>query len=119
LEKLGTNNTRWKTDCCQEAVNQINDIGFDTTINANTLMIWNINFRKHEKFRHPDIYVANNITPTPALFEYFPQSALDASLFILDHLDHFIVEMLCGELINSLPAKSCYSGTKNSRLEGF
>jgi hypothetical protein len=38
LEKLRTNNTRWKIDCCQEAVNQINDIGFDTTINANTLM---------------------------------------------------------------------------------
>jgi hypothetical protein len=49
------NNTRWKKDCCQEAVDQINDIGFDTTINANTLMNWNIDFRKTEKFHHPDI----------------------------------------------------------------
>ena len=61
-------------------------------------MIWNINFRKHEKFHHPDIYVvANNIMPTPVLFKYFPQSAVDASLFILNHLDHFIVKILCGE----------------------
>ena len=45
LEKLGVNNTRWKKDCCKEAVDQINDIGFDTTINANTLMDWNIDFR--------------------------------------------------------------------------
>jgi hypothetical protein len=102
LEKLGKNNTRWKKDCCQEAVDQINDIGFVTTINANTLMNWNINFRKHEKFHHPDIYVANNIKPTPALFDYFPQAAADASSFILNHLDHFIVEMLRGKLINKI-----------------
>ena len=72
LEKLGTNNTHQKKVCCQEVVNQINDIGFDTTINANTLMDWNIDFRKHKKFQHSDIYVANNITPTPVLFEYHP-----------------------------------------------
>ena len=83
LEKLGTNNTRWKKDCCQEAVNRINDIGFDTTINANTLMNWNIDFRKYEQFHHPDIHVANNIKPTPAMFEYFPQAAVDASFLIL------------------------------------
>ena len=57
LEMLGTNNTRWKKDCCQEAVNQINDIGFDTSINANTLMNWNIDFRKYEMFHHPDIFM--------------------------------------------------------------
>jgi hypothetical protein len=38
----------------------------------------------------------------PALFEYFPQAAVDASLFILNHLYHFIVEMLHGELINKI-----------------
>ena len=102
LEKLGTNNTRWKKDCCQEAVNRINDIGFDTTINANTLMNWNIDFRKYEQFHHPDIHVANNIKPTPAMFEYFPQEAVDASLFILNHLDHFNVEMLRGEIIDKI-----------------
>ncbi len=70
------------------------------TINANTLMNWNIDLRKQEKFHHPNIYVANDITPKLALFDYFPQAAVDASLFILDHLDHFIVEMLWGKLIN-------------------
>ncbi len=91
-----------KKDCCQESVILINEIGFSTTINANTLMNWNIDFRKQEKFHHPNIYVANNITPKPALFEYFPQAARGASLLILDHLNHFIVEMLCGELINKI-----------------
>jgi hypothetical protein len=37
LEKMGINNTRWKKGCCQEAVILINDIGFNMTINANTL----------------------------------------------------------------------------------
>jgi hypothetical protein len=72
----------------------INEIGFSTIINANTLMNWITDFRKQEKFHHPNIYVANNIMPKPALFNYFPQAAADASLFILDHLNYFIVEML-------------------------
>jgi hypothetical protein len=65
LEKMGINNTRWKKDCCQEAVRQLNDIGFNTTINPNTVMNWNIDFRKEEKFHHPNFYVANNIKPKP------------------------------------------------------
>jgi hypothetical protein len=40
LEKMGINNTRWKKDCCREAVILINEIGFNTTTNANTLMNW-------------------------------------------------------------------------------
>ncbi len=102
LEKMGINNTCGKKDCCQEAVILINEIGFNMTINANTLMNWNIDFRKQEKFHHPNIYVANYITSKPAMFKYFPQAAVYASLFILDHLNHFIVEMLRGELTNKI-----------------
>jgi len=123
LEKLGTNNTRWKKDCCQEAVNQINEIGFDTTINANTLMNWNIDFRKYNQFHHPDIYVANNIKPKPALFENFPQAAVDASLKILNNLDHFNVEMLRVELINtiipSLKEEIEVTGDANANIDGY
>jgi hypothetical protein len=36
------------------------------------------------------------------MFEYFPQAAVDASLFILNHLDHFNVEMLRGEIIDKI-----------------
>ena len=52
--KMRINNTRWNKDCCQEAFDQINYIGFNTTINANTLMNWNIEFRKQENFHHPN-----------------------------------------------------------------
>jgi hypothetical protein len=72
LEKMRMNNPRWKKDCCEEAVCQMNEIGFNMTINANIVMNWNIHFKKEEKFHHPNIYVANNIKPKLALFEYFP-----------------------------------------------
>ena len=36
------------------------------------------------------------------MFEYFPQAAVDASLFILNHLDHFNVKMLRGEIIDKI-----------------
>ena len=101
-EKNGMNNTRWKKDCCQEAVCQIDNIGFHSTINPNTVMHWTINFRKEDEFHHPNIYVANNIQPKPALFKYFPQAAVELSLFILNHLDQFTVEILQGELIDKI-----------------
>jgi hypothetical protein len=107
LEKLGMNITCLKRDCCQEVVNQINDIGFNTTINANTLMDWNIDFRKHGKFHHSDIYVIS------------PQGAVDVSLFILNHL----VEVLRGELINriiqSLKEEIEVTGAANAKIDSY
>ena len=59
----------------------------------------------------------------PALFEYFPQAAVDASLFILNHLYHFIVEMLHGELINkiipSLKEEIELVGATNANTDGY
>ena len=44
--KNGNEQFTWRNkDCCQEAVNQINNSGFKSTINAKTLMNWNIDFR--------------------------------------------------------------------------
>jgi hypothetical protein len=75
---MGKNNTRWVKDCCQVAVDHVNIIGFDTTINAKTLSYWNINFRKRGQFAHPNPFVANGIKPKPQLFEYLPKAAVDA-----------------------------------------
>ncbi len=40
--------------------------------------------------------------PKPLFFEYFPNAAADASTFILEHFDHFSVEMLRGEIITKI-----------------
>jgi hypothetical protein len=65
-------------------------------------MNWNIDFRKQEKFHHPNIYVANNIRSKPVLFKYFPQAAVDASSFILDNPDHFNVKMFVASSLTRL-----------------
>ena len=102
LKKMGTTNTRWVKDCCQVAVDQVNGLGFNTTINAKTLSCWNIDFWKRGKFAHPNPFIANGIKPKPPLFEYFPKAAVDVTTFVLDHLDHFAVEMLCNEFITTI-----------------
>jgi hypothetical protein len=102
LQKMGTTNTRLVKDCCQVAVDQVNGLGFNTTINAKTLSYCNIDFRKRGKFAHPNPFIANGIKPKPPLFEYFPKAAVDATTFVLDHLDHFAVEMLHNEFITTI-----------------
>jgi hypothetical protein len=55
LRNMGTDNTHWKKDCCQEVVDQMNDIGLDVLINVNTLVNWNSAFRKRQQFPHPNL----------------------------------------------------------------
>ena len=112
------NNTHWKKDCCQEAVDQINDIGFDTTINANTLMNWNIDFRKTEKFHHPDIYVANNINA--GAVRVLPPSSCR---FFIVHPGSSRPFHWRGELINkiipSLKEDIEADGTAEANIDGY
>ena len=102
IQDMGKDNNTWICHCCKVAVKQVNLIGIDTTINANTLSHWNIQFRKTGQFPHPNPYVANGLKPKPMLFEYFPRSAADSNAFILQHLDHFAVEMLRSEIISQI-----------------
>ena len=55
--------------CYEEAIRCGNVLGFETTINAQTLARWNVDFRKHGNFAHPNPNVANGLKPTPYLFE--------------------------------------------------
>ena len=59
---------------------------------------WNMDFRNRGKFAHPNPFIANGIKPKPPLFEYLTKAAVDATTFVLDHLDHFAVVMLLNEL---------------------
>ena len=80
--------------CCQEALDLLASLGFDTTVDAKKISYWNIDFCRDNCFPHPNSYVANGIKPKPPFFEHFPNGTADESTFILDHLDHFSVEML-------------------------
>ena len=74
-EKIGIGKNKWIDTCYNEAVKQVNALGIHTTINANTLSLWNIQFYKLGKFPHPNPFVANGLRPKPLLFEYFPTSS--------------------------------------------
>jgi hypothetical protein len=102
LNKLGRDSNNWVATCCQEELDLLAGLGFDTTVDAKRISYWNIDFRKDNCFPHPNSYVANGIKPKPPFFGHFPNAAADASTFILDHLDHFSVEMLRGEIITKI-----------------
>ena len=116
LKKMGTTNIHQVKDCCQVAVDQVNGLNFDTTINAKTLSYYNIDFWKRRKFAHPNPRIANGIKSKPPLFEYFPKAAVDATTFVLDHLDHFAVKLLHNEFITTIiPAlKAAVDNSGNS-----
>ncbi len=94
LNKLGRDSNNWVATCCQEALDLLAGLGFDTTVDAKRISYWNIDFSKDNCFPHPNSNVANGIKPKPPFFEHFPNAAADASTFSLDHHDHFSVEML-------------------------
>ena len=80
--------------CCEKAARCVNALGFDRPINSQTLAGWNVDFRKHGKFLHPNPNVANGLTSTPDLSEYFPRAEDDVKAFILYHITHFTVVMI-------------------------
>ena len=80
--------------CCDEASRKLNELTYINAATGRTIMSWNRIFRVNHQFPNPNPYVANGIKRKPTLFEVFPLAASDVSNFILDHLQHFSVEML-------------------------
>ena len=70
---MGNTGVSWVKTYCQEVVDKVNDVGFNTTISAKTLSYWNVTFRQQTKFPHPNPYIANEIKPKPLLFEWYPE----------------------------------------------
>ena len=66
------------------------------------LFYWNIEFSKRGQFVYPNLFIANGMKSKPPMFESFPKAAVDATMFVLDHLDHFAVEMLQSEFIKTI-----------------
>lgn len=80
--------------CCDKAARLLNDLTLFNAATGRTIMNWNRIFRVNHQFPNPNPYVANGIKRKPTLFEVFPTAAVDVSNFILDHLEHFSVELL-------------------------
>ena len=96
------NEWKWVDQCCFEAINELNKLGIKTTTNKGVLAKWNRQFRLHEKFPHPNPYVANGKKPIPPLFDFFPEAKAMVKEYALKKLDCFGVEMMRDELITSI-----------------
>ena len=94
LNKLGRDSNKWVATCCQEALDLLASLGFDTTVDAKRISYWNIEFCKDNCFPHPNSYVANGIkTKLP----FFEQMQVLSSLIIL-----ITFQLKCSE-VNSFP----------------
>ena len=92
-------------DFCEKAVAECHKMGIETTKNGRRVADWKPNFRKADKFHHPNSHVRMGKKRTPPLFDLFPQLEARVREFITKHLDCFAVEMLRGELINVMIPK--------------
>jgi hypothetical protein len=61
LDKLGRGTNTWVNTCCQEAVDVLARLGFDTTSDRKRISYWNIDFFKENWFPHSNPYIANRI----------------------------------------------------------
>lgn len=96
---------RWIDDCCQPAVDELNNLGVKTTQSKKTIGKWNRDFRKHEKFPHPNVHVRMGKKPKPPIFELYPHLEATVGEFVIKHLDFFTVEMLRSELVTEMIPK--------------
>jgi hypothetical protein len=102
LDELGRGSNTWVNTCCQEAVDVLARLRFAMTYDRKRISYWTIDFCKENRFPHPNPNIANGIKPTPPFFEMFSKAAADASSFILENVDHFLVEMLHSEIITKI-----------------
>ena len=63
---------KW-VDCCEKAVSECHNMGIETTKNGRRVADWKHNFRKANKFHHPNSHVSMGKKRTPPLFDLFPQ----------------------------------------------
>jgi hypothetical protein len=67
-------NKTWH-NCCDAAYELLNPAsGNEAATSGDTIVSWNRQFRKQDKFQHPNPAVPDGKIPEPSLFEHFPES---------------------------------------------
>ena len=100
------NKWSWIKDCCQQAANYLGIIGCHVATNNWTIARWNNEFKQHQTFEHPNWYIRHNKTPTPILFELFPEAKHIIQKFCNENLADLTVmrthEYVCDVVIDKL-----------------
>jgi hypothetical protein len=81
LEFMGDFSKTWY-QCCEKAIRDCCDVGFNKIKNARTVMLWNQWFRKHESFPCP----TTKKLQEPILFQVFPSTKKDIMEWIYENM---------------------------------
>jgi len=65
------NSVTWQ-ECCRLACQQLNVIGITQAIDQKVIRNWNIIFRKHETFPHPNRAITMGKNSEPIIFDLYP-----------------------------------------------
>ena len=98
------NEWTWKT-CCTEACSQLNRVGITQAKHHETVAQWNIAFRKHNNFPHPNPRVQCGKHPVPKLFEKYPEAHEDIVSFAVNNLATLTVEAVHEFVVDKLIPK--------------
>jgi hypothetical protein len=91
------NMTKWTwIECCSEACSQLNQLGIVQATHNRAVRDWNIIFRQHSTFPHPNYFVRCGKKPLPLLFEKYPAAMDDISRFGVQNLTTLTVESMQG-----------------------
>jgi hypothetical protein len=85
LEEM-PNGKSWR-DSCAEAISRMEKAGISRITGASTIMKWNRQFHKAEKFPHPNAYVEAGKEPKPWLVDVFPEGRDKIQQFCLENLE--------------------------------
>ena len=66
------NEWTWVNNCCEKSASDCQHIGYDLT--SKTIAEWNIQFRVHTKFPHPNPTIASGKTTLLPIFDIFPEA---------------------------------------------
>jgi len=93
-------------DCCRFACKHMNVVGIEQTVDCNIIEQWNIAFRQHEYFPHPNPLVALGKMQEPPIFEMYPDMKDLIRTYCLTNLVNLTVEKV-QEFIQSIAVPEC------------
>jgi hypothetical protein len=90
---LHMNSWTWE-QCCSEACRQLNDLGVTQATKFRSVQDWNVDFRKHRIFLHPNMMVRCGQRPLPLMLVKYPSAKDQMAAYGLSNLSSLTVESM-------------------------
>jgi len=103
--------------CCTEACNTMNALGFKQASCSKTIANWNIVFRKLECFPHPNLFVQCGKRPLPRLLEMFPDAKGQIIAYAVKNLATLSIESLHDYIISTVLPRLVKTWREEEQIE--